>query len=192
VKRLRAAYGASPLHLLAALASFALAAYAILRITEGRTPVGTLIWLGAAVVAHDLIAFPLYSALNLVAGRALRAPGQGRTGRLPVAPLNHVRIPFVLSAIALLMFFPMILGLDEPRYEASTGRSVDVFLGRWLLVCAALFAGSALLYAIRLRRAARPHDPQASPAFCHPEGDKRQGSGESGGSAGSAGPGEGV
>jgi hypothetical protein len=36
-----------------------------------------------------------------------------------------------------------------------SGLSKDVYFGRWLTVTAVLFAGSALLFAIRLRRLRR-------------------------------------
>ncbi len=150
--RFRAAYGASPLHLLAAIASFAIAGYAFLRIAAAPSALGTFAWFAAAIVAHDLLAFPLYSALNLVAGRAVlgggEEPGVGR-----VSALNHLRVPAVLGGFALLLFFPLILGLDSATYLRDTGVDGDVFLGRWLGICGALFAGSALLYALRLRRA---------------------------------------
>ena len=86
--------------------------------------------------------------------------------------INHIRIPAFLGGLALLMFFPLILGLDAANYEKDAGLSGDIFLTRWLGLCAALFLGSALIYAIRLRRAAggevepadRPHpDPEVSP-----------------------------
>lgn len=155
--RFRAAYGASPLHLLAALASFALAGYAFLRIAAAPSALGTFAWFAAAIVLHDLLAFPLYSALNLLAGRALPGGG-GEPGVGRVSPLNHLRVPAVLSGFALLLFFPLILGLDAGNYMRDTGLSGDVFLGRWLGLTGALFAGSAALYALRLRlaRRARP------------------------------------
>ena len=59
--RFRALYGASPLHLLAVIASFAIAAYAFLRIAGTPTALQTFLWLAAAAIGHDLIAFPLYS-----------------------------------------------------------------------------------------------------------------------------------
>ena len=166
--RFRSAYGDSPLHLLAVLASFAIAGYAFLRIVERPSAVGTLVWFAGAAVAHDLIAFPLYSALNLIAHRSIEGPEDAREGRRRVPLINHVRIPAFLGGLALLMFFPLILGLDSANYEKDTGLSPDVFLTRWLGLCAALFLGSALIYAIRLRRAARGGgDEQPAP---HPEG----------------------
>ncbi len=90
---------------------------------------------------HDAIAFPLYTALNRLAlGRARRS-------------VNHVRVPALLSGFAFVVYFPLILGLGDGRYERATSLSQDVYLGRWLLLCGAMFAVSALLYAVRARRA---------------------------------------
>jgi hypothetical protein len=164
--RFRSLYGDSPLHLLAVLASFAIAGYGFLRIAETPTALGTLVWFAGAAIAHDLIAFPLYSALNLIAHRGVEGPAEERR-RVPL--INHVRIPAFLAALALLMFFPLILGLDSANYEKDTGLSGDVFLTRWLGLCAVLFLGSALIYAVRLRRAGRGGEP-ADPPAPHPEG----------------------
>jgi hypothetical protein len=143
--RLQARYGEGPLHLLAAVASFTIATYAFIELAERPSPLGFALWFGGAIVAHDLIAFPLYSLLGLVAGRvACRA---GSTG----GAVNWVRVPALLSGLALIVWFPLILGLSSETYGAASGRSTDVFLERWLLLTAALFAGSGLLYAIRAR-----------------------------------------
>jgi hypothetical protein len=169
--RFRSVYGDSPLHLLAVLASFAIAGYAFLRIVENPSALGTLVWFAGAAVAHDLIAFPLYSALNLIAHRSLEGPDDAWEERRRVPLINHVRIPAFLSALALLMFFPLILGLDAANYEKDAGLSGEVFLTRWLGLCAALFLGSAVIYAIRLRRATRDgSDESADPPGAHPEG----------------------
>jgi hypothetical protein len=153
--RFRAIYGDSPLHLPAVLASFAIAGYAFLRIVENPSALGTLAWFAGAAVAHDLLAFPLYSALNLIARRGVGGPADAWEERRAVPLINHVRIPAFLSALALLLFFPLILGLDSANYEKDTGLGTDVFLTRWLGLTAALFLGSALIYAVRLRRAGR-------------------------------------
>lgn len=157
--RLRSAYGASPLHLLAVIASFAVAGYAFLRIVESPSALGTFIWFGAAIFAHDLLAFPLYSALNLIAHRSLVEPGEGRRPDRRVPVINHLRVPAMLSAFAFLLFFPLILGLSSANYVEDTGVSGDVFLARWLGLCAVLFLGSAVIYAFRLRRSYR-RDPE--------------------------------
>lgn len=135
-------YGAGPLHLLSHVAALALAAYAFTRIFAGGQPWNVVLWFAGALVAHDAIAFPLYTALDRLA--------LGRAGR----SINHVRVPALLSALTFVVFFPLILGLGDGRYERATTLSQDVYLGRWLLLCAAMFAASALLYAVRERRRA--------------------------------------
>jgi hypothetical protein len=145
--RLRRAYGAGPLHLLSHVAALALAAYAFTRVFAGGQPWNVVLWFAGAVLLHDAIAFPLYTALNRLA--------LGRAGR----SINHVRVPALLSALTFIVFFPLILGLGEGRYERATTLSHDVYLGRWLLLCGAMFAVSALLYALRARRS--QHTPSA-------------------------------
>jgi len=141
--RLTRAYGAGPLHLLSHVAALALAAYAFTRIFAGGQPWNVVLWFAGAVLLHDAIAFPLYTALNRLAlGRARRS-------------VNHVRVPALLSGFAFVVYFPLILGLGDGRYESATTLSQDVYLGRWLLLCGAMFAVSALLYAVRARRAER-------------------------------------
>ena len=146
-------YGDSPLHLLAAIASFALAGYAFLQIAGTPSAVATIAWFAAAIVLHDLLAFPLYSALNLVANRSLGGRAGDRDAERRVPLINHLRIPAFLSGLALLLFVPLILGLSSANYEKDAGLGTGVFLQRWLGLSAALFLGSALLYALRLRRA---------------------------------------
>ena len=137
-------YGAGTLHLLSHVAALALAAYAFTRIFAGGQPWNVVLWLVGAVVVHDLIAFPLYTGLNRLAlGRGMRA-------------VNHVRVPALLSGLMLLVYHPLILGLGDGRYERATTLSQDVYLGRWLLLCATMFAVSALLYAVRARRRHTP------------------------------------
>ncbi|HEV2774954.1 MAG TPA: hypothetical protein VGV90_05130, partial [Solirubrobacteraceae bacterium] len=79
--RLRRAYGAGPLHLLSHVAALALAAYAFTRIFGGVQPWNVVLWFAGALLVHDAIAFPLYTALNRLAlGRARRS-------------INYVRVP---------------------------------------------------------------------------------------------------
>ncbi len=152
---IRDRYGSSALHLLAVLATLAVAGYAFVEIIARPNAINVLLWFGGAIVAHDLIAFPLYSGLALLAGRGARLEGQRLDVRGAVT-LNHVRVPALLSAFALVVWFPLIFGLSSDRYRADTGLSASVYLGRWLLLTAALFVGSAIVYALRLRRRASP------------------------------------
>jgi hypothetical protein len=93
---------------------------------------GIGVWLIGAVVLHDLLLLPLYSGLD-----------RGARTLLPGPRVNYVRIPAGLSLLMLLVFWGMI------------GRRGDGYALRWLLVTAALFIGSGLVYLAR-RRSARP------------------------------------
>ncbi|MEV6751355.1 hypothetical protein [Streptomyces sp. NPDC051214] len=146
VGRLRRWYGEGPLQLLVLLASFALAGYAGVRLLEGDWPMVVLWFVGAALV-HDLLFVPAYA----LADRALRAAA-GRRER--GGWVNFVRVPAFLSGLLLLVWFPLITGRVE-RYESATGLSADAFLTRWLIVTAALFAGSALCRVLQVRRGRR-------------------------------------
>ncbi|WP_431946038.1 hypothetical protein [Actinacidiphila sp. bgisy167] len=143
-------YGASPLHLLVLLCSLAVTGYACVRLFAQR-PVEVAIWLVGAAILHDLILLPLYSLADLSARSVLRH----RVQDTPALPwINHVRVPAFLSGVLLLTWFPLILRLSGP-YEAATGLSDDVYLGRWLAVTAVLFGLSAVVLAARLGRARR-------------------------------------
>ena len=148
--RFRYEYGAQPLHLIAVVASLLLVAYALLRVSGIPGGGRVLIWLVAAALLHDLVALPLYSGLfRLTHGAAARAiPDRAAM----VAALNHVRVPAALSLLLLVVYAPLVLRIDPDRYEGTTGLGVDGYLGRWLLISAALFLISGIAYAIRLRR----------------------------------------
>jgi hypothetical protein len=144
-------YGASPLHLAAHAAAFAIAGYAFLRILQ-RGPVESfLIWFVGAALLHDLVLLPFYSSLDLGARLGLRVPE--RTRAVPV--INHVRVPALISGLLLLVYFPLILVEADRTYVRSTGHHVHDYARNWLLITAALFAGSALIYLGRTIRAGR-------------------------------------
>jgi hypothetical protein len=148
----RARYGSNPLHLLVTLASFAFAGLVFVQVFDGLSPWNFVLWFGGAVIAHDLVAFPLYTLADRI---ALRATGAGRA-RPPIVPaINYIRVPAILSGLLFVVWFPFILGLSDSTYMAVSGRSTDVFLPRWLAITGALFTVSALAYAVRLRRAQR-------------------------------------
>lgn len=141
----------SPLHLLLLACSFALAVYAGVRLLAGDW-LGVALWVVGAAVLHDLVLLPLYA----VADRAV-VRGLGRVRRREWA--MYVRVPAALSGLLLLVWFPLISGMVEERYRSATGLPPEVFLTRWLLITAALFAGSALVLALRLRSAAKRRPP---------------------------------
>jgi len=76
-------YGASPLHLLALLAAFALAGYAVRAVIVAGQWTGFALWFAVAIIGHDLLLFPLYSLADLSLRHLL--PG-GSHGRRPAAP----------------------------------------------------------------------------------------------------------
>ncbi|TWV55873.1 hypothetical protein FRZ03_05750 [Streptomyces misionensis] len=137
----------SPRQLVLLGCSFAVAGYAGVRLLASD-PLGVLLWFVGAALLHDLVLLPLYSA----ADRSL-VRGLGTAGRRAWTP--YARVPAALSALLLLVWFPLIGGRVAERYRLVTGLSPDGFLARWLLITAVLFAGSALSAARRARRAAR-------------------------------------
>jgi hypothetical protein len=141
----------SPLQLLLLSCSFALAVYAGVRLLAGDW-LGVALWVVGAAVLHDLVLLPLYAAADRAVVRGL-----GRVRRREWA--MYVRVPAALSGLLLLVWFPLISGMVEERYRSATGLPPEVFLTRWLLITAVLFAGSALLLALRLRRAAKRRPP---------------------------------
>jgi hypothetical protein len=135
----------SPLQLLLLACSFALSAYAGVRLLEGDW-FDVALWFVGAALLHDLVLLPLYAA----ADRALvRAAGPRRR------TLGYVRVPAALSLLLLLVWFPLISGQVAERYGAVTDLPADRFLTRWLLVTAALFGGSAVVFAVRSVRLRR-------------------------------------
>lgn len=147
-RRFRHEYGSGPLHLVAIAASFGLAGYALLQMLDQPRALDFVLWLGAAVVAHDLVLLPVYSLMAAIAYRGLDVSS---AEPVRVAALNHVRLPALLSGLALLVWFPLILRLSD-RYEGASALSIEPYLGRWLLLTGAAFAVSAVLFAIRVRR----------------------------------------
>jgi hypothetical protein len=148
----RRRYGASPLHLLGHLAAFAIAVFALAQIINGGAWINFVAWFGGAAVLHDVVFLPLYSVLDRVAHRAASPPPRpGRARLVPV--INHIRAPALISGMLLLIYFPLILGESGPNYFKATGHHLHGYARNWLLITAALFAGSAVLYALRLRRA---------------------------------------
>ena len=146
----RQRYGAGPLHLLALLASFAVVAYALSRSLElTSNPERLLLWMGGSIVAHDFVLLPLYATLGVIAAVALLPSGGG--SRLRIAALNHLRFPALASGLLLLVWYPLIGGPAERTFMRNSGLTKDVYLDRWIILSAALFALSAAVFALRYR-----------------------------------------
>jgi len=157
----RRTYGANPLHLLSLLACFGLAGYAALQASRGPLPLRMAVWFIGAVIAHDLVLFPLYA----LADRSLTRLLPHRRAVPAGGGVNYVRVPALLSGL-LLVFFPLILRRSEPAYGAASGLNEAPYLARWLLLSGAGFAVSVVLFAVRAGRrrsaGAPPPQPEAT------------------------------
>jgi hypothetical protein len=142
-------YGSNPLHLLAFIASFALAGYAATELFKTMT-IRVAVWFVGAAIGHDVLLVPLYSLANVSLTRIWQ-----RVPRATSVPwLNYVRFPTVISLILLLMFIPEISRQRTAQY-ANSGLSNHGYFGHWLLVTGVLFGLSAITYAVRLGRLSR-------------------------------------
>ncbi|MGC2798445.1 MAG: hypothetical protein WA290_18335, partial [Mycobacterium sp.] len=122
------------------------------------------VWFLAAVVAHDLVLFPLYALADRsvsAALAALRNRWAGPSAR--VSPLNYLRVPTLAAGLSLLLFFPGIIQQGKATYSAATGQSQQPVFGRWLLLVGALYGFSALAYAARLSVAGRREETKSEP-----------------------------
>ncbi len=163
-QRFRRLYGGHPAHLLLLLAAFGFAGYAVVRWLQAPTPIRLLVWFAAAVIGHDLVAFPVYTAIDRLLRRAvLGADPIGATARWRRAALNHLRIPALLSALLFAMWYPLILRRSQNAYFAASGSHQNRYFGNWLLAVGILFAGSLLIFLARLARARDRRRSDASP-----------------------------
>jgi uncharacterized membrane protein YdjX (TVP38/TMEM64 family) len=96
------------------------------------------------------VLFPLYALVDRVlSARVSRRPDRHK---MAVRARNHIRVPALGSALTLLVFLPGIIKQGAPTYLAATGQTQQPFLGRWLLLTAAMFGASAAVYAVRVAR----------------------------------------
>lgn len=144
LEAIRARYGAHPAHLLAIVAGSTLAVVALGQLLSDR-PRDVAGWFLGSAIAHDLVLLPIYVGLDVgLVALWRRWPG-------PVSWMNFVRFPLALSAVAFVVYAPLITGKAE-QFAGIAGRPTDPYLGRWLSVTAVLFLGSLLLYLARLVR----------------------------------------
>ncbi len=145
MSRLWSRYGAGPAHLLATLASLAIAGAAVIGWTQRpRDLVSVLIWFVAAIVLHDLVLLPLYSLADRLT-----------LGRLPQRVAAYVRVPALVSVLVLAAVFPTVLGFGAHQAQNASGIGEHGYLPRFLLLCGVLFAISGLAYAISGLRSGR-------------------------------------
>lgn len=168
-------YGAGPRHLVGLLLALALTVYtlSVIGLSALWNPdvwwQSILVWFLGAIIAHDLIVFPLYAAVDRVLSRFTRSGERGhpdRQGRTGVTALNYLRVPLIAVALMFGLFFPGILGQGASTYLDATGQTQDPFLRRWLLLSAVVFGVAAVAYVLRLlthRRGPSTGQPTAWP-----------------------------
>jgi hypothetical protein len=164
--RFRTVYGSHPLHLLTLIAGFALLGYVLATIkpvtlwNPNTWWQSIAVWFAAAIIAHDLVLFPIYALADrvLLSGKRIRLGGRD----VVVPLLNYLRVPAMGAALTLLVFLPGIIEQGAPTYIAATGQTQEPFLGRWLLLTAAMFATSAVVYGIRLMLVRRAKPPPSN------------------------------
>ena len=144
-------YGASPLHLLAHLVGFAVVVFALDRIFSGGDVKELLMWYLGFAIAHDLFFVPAYTGLDRLFRVTINRLSPPARGGVPV--INHVRAPALISALLLIIYFPLILRRNEGWYVELSGHPLTHYLRNWLLITAVLFLGSGLIYAGRVVRA---------------------------------------
>ena len=130
-------YGRGPLHLIGHLAFFALAGYAFAQIAGIANAWRVVAWLVGAVLVHDFVLWPLYTAAGRVLPRALL-------------------VPAALSLVVALVYLPMLGERGEGAYRRVSGLDWSGYLGRWLVLTAVLFAVTGLVVLAR-RSAGRRH-----------------------------------
>ncbi|MEC4019414.1 hypothetical protein [Streptomyces sp. H27-D2] len=171
---IRARYGASPVHLLLVLCSFALTLYAGIRLLKGDA-LGVALWFVGAALIHDLLFLPVYTftdrALQALF-RFRRAPDRDSGGPAMenAGWINYLRVPAFVSALLLLVWYPLILD-RVGAYSSYTALPAGVFWGRWLLITAGLFALSALCL---LARTWRAHPPERRSKKVRPAAARRR------------------
>ena len=83
-----------------------------------RAASNVVLWLVAAVILHDLVLLPAYSALD-----------RARPGDASRGAINYVRVPPGLSLLMLLVFWGTIRGKGEGAYRARERAEYEGYVG---------------------------------------------------------------
>jgi hypothetical protein len=169
----RAFYGDHPLHLLTMIGCFALVGYVVSLVYTDPSAIWLLVWFAGAVIAHDLILYPLYALADQPLTISRWARRKYLPGRAPLVPaINHIRVPVLGSGVLFLIYLPTITGRGESALRFAAGLSTAGIFDHWLLITGILFLGSAVIYAVRMGVAARRrHKETGSPPTSSEAGD---------------------
>lgn len=167
VSRFSRFHGSHPAHLLLVTAGFVVVAAVIATMTPAAlwNPrswwQSIAVWFVVAIIAHDLIAFPVYALADRISHRTTCARSAS-----PIRLINYVRLPSMAAALTFLIFLPGIIEQGGSAYQAATGQTQEPFLARWLWLTAAFYMAAALTYGVRLilvRRRGAPRGTAVSP-----------------------------
>ena len=164
MRSLASRYGASPAHLVGHLALFAASAWAIANALDAQGAKDWIVWFVGAALLHDLVVLPLYTLLDRALLLVTRARTRDGRGPLAVPLVNHVRVPFAIAAVVLLVSFPLVLRKAPGNLERVAGFTPDGFGLSYVLLVIALFALSGLWYVVRLVRVDRRDPDELHPA----------------------------
>lgn len=149
-------YGERLLHFIVLLAALALVVYTIsvLGIQSLYNPnvwwQSIVVWFGVAVIAHDLVLFPLYALADRLLSRTPRLSRDGvRSDSRRISLTNYVRMPTLATGLVFLMFSPGIIQQGAQTYVNATGLTQEPYLHRWLILTAVFYLLSALWYVVR-------------------------------------------
>ena len=169
IKRFSTFYGAHPLHLLGTIAAWALAGYVVIVLGPQAlwNPFvwwqSIAVWFLAAIIAHDLVLFPLYALADRSFSGALAAgggdgKGPHRGGRRVAAELRPRPDPGGRAVVAAVFSRNHRAGTVSLRRGDRAGPTSL----SWALAAAlvsALYGFSALAYAARLAVTTRGPKP---------------------------------
>lgn len=128
--RFKNSYGSGPLHLLAMVSGFALLGYIVATArpsalwNQATWWQSIAVWFVAAVVAHDLLLYPLYALADRILARLVGRRDVSAPRRRPELPVrNYIRIPALAAGLTLLVFLPGIIRQGAPTYLDATGQT---------------------------------------------------------------------
>jgi hypothetical protein len=169
--RTRRLYGAHPVQLALLVACFAVAGYVLHLVglhalwNPDTWWKSIAVWFVGAAVAHDLVLFPVFAGADrVVSSLSARLARRGRS--TPTVPVvNYLRVPLLACGLVTLMFLPGIIRQGSAAYTRANGQTQEPFLGRWLLLCAAILLVALVAYLVANLVARRApmvvEDPQA-------------------------------
>ena len=74
----------------------------------------------------------------------------GQAAGASFTAVSYLQVPLLGTGLLFLLFFPGIIGQGSQTYLDATGLTQEPYLDRWLLITAAMFLISAVLYAARV------------------------------------------